>query len=96
MLRLVCNIILISLILALVALVPSSCTSTCQNPLHEACSEKAAQISTELAKIAVQQHKTSDEMTTAFMGACEGQLQYDLDQTLPAILAIVDAGRNDQ
>jgi hypothetical protein len=76
-----------------------SCTVTsgtlCQNPVHDACSMKAQQVSAELAKVAAEQHQSAQEMTNEFIGACEGQLQADLDQTLPALENIVDAGAQD-
>ncbi len=87
------NVLVVALIFVL-AIFASCTNSACPNPIHDACSEKAAQIAPELAQVAAQQHKTAAEMTTEFLGVCEGQLQQDLDQTLPAILAIVDAGKD--
>lgn len=70
----------------------AGCTPGSSNPVRAACEEKAAQIAPELAKLAAQRGMTAGTQTTEFVGVCEGQLQQDLDQTLPAILAIVDAG----
>jgi len=67
-------------------------SGTCPNPVHDACSAKAAEMSVELSKIADQQHSSLDQMTTEFVGACEGQLNQDLDQVLPALRTIADAG----
>ena len=81
-----------TLSLLLVSCAPS--TGACQNPVHDACTEKAAQVAPELAKIAAQQQKTPDEMSAEYVNACEGQLQSDLDQTLVDLQAISnqDAG----
>ena len=84
MLRLFC-------VIFLVTACATSAAGTCQNPVHDACSAKASEVSAELAKIAAQQNKTTDEMTVEFVGACEGQLQSDLDQTLANLEAIADA-----
>lgn len=80
--------------ISLVLLVSCTVTSggSCQNPVHDACSAKAQEVSGALAKIATEQHQTTEEMTNEFLGACEGQLQADLDQILPALETIVDAG----
>jgi outer membrane murein-binding lipoprotein Lpp len=76
-------------------LVAVACTAggsgTCQNPVHDACSAKASDVSSELAKIAAEQQKTPAEMTTEFVNACEGQLESDLDQTLANLQAIANA-----
>jgi len=74
-----------------------SCTATvgaCQDPVLDACSAKAQDVSAELSKIAAQRHVSPDEITTEFMGACEGQLQSDLDQVLGALqsIAATDGG----
>lgn len=88
------------LLLLLIPLL-TSCTQgtsgSCQNPVHDACTEKAAQVAPELAKIAAQQQRTPDEMSAEYVNACEGQLQSDLDQTLADLQAIsisnADAGK---
>ena len=76
-----------------------SCTTgpsgACQNPVLDACSQKAQEVSAELSQIAAQQNLTPEEITNEFVNACEGQLQADLDQTLAALQAIVDAGAID-
>jgi len=71
-----------------------SCASTPHDCVRDVCAEKAAQISAELAQAAAQQHVTPEEMKNEFIGVCQGQIQTDLDQTLPAILAVLDAGKD--
>lgn len=74
----------------------TGCTTSpsgpCQNPVHDACTEKASEVSAELAKIAAERQTTSAQMTEEFVNACEGQVQADLDQTLSALQAIADGG----
>ena len=85
-----------SIACAVALLLLNSCTvstsGACQNPVVSACSEKASEIADGLAKAAAESGKTSDEITTEFMNACEGQLQSDLDQTANAIAMITADG----
>ena len=76
-----------------VALLLASCSTGAarQSPVHDACSQKAQEISVELARIAAQRQRAASEMATEFMMACEEQLQSDLDQTLVNLEAIETA-----
>lgn len=80
----------------LIALLIPSCvaTTTGSDPVHDACANKASEAASKsvIDRIAVQRHESSEQMTSEFIGACEGQLQADLDQVLPNLEAIADAG----
>ena len=85
-----------SIACAVVLLLLNSCTvstsGACQNPVVSACSDKAAEIADGLAKAAAQRGKTTDEMTSEFIAACETQMQNDLDQAANALALITADG----
>lgn len=81
--------------LILAAVLAASCTtsvSTCPNPVHDACTAKAAEVAAELAKLAALRGVTPAEMTTEYVNACTEQVQSDINQTLADLEKIIDGG----